>query len=153
MQRDVQRLIRRIAILAVLVTGTLIVSAERQSNTVLAVNYCNYCSSTHSQCYNYCQQDYNACVQNNGQNCNDNLYWCALQCDNSLTFCNTNCNTGGGGSGGPYPKGSCGSDCYEARGDCLLGDPAPEWIEDCLNNGGNRHTCCNEVFYDCMAGC
>lgn len=45
-----------------------------------------------------------------------------------------------------------GADCYDWRGECLFGDP-PEWIEDCLNNGGNRHSCCNEVFYDCMAGC
>lgn len=146
------RLLRRFAILAVLVIGTMIVVSERQANTVFAVNYCNYCNSTHSQCTNYCASDYNTCVQNNGGSvCNDNLYWCVLQCDNSKTFCDTNCNTGGGG-GGPYPKGSCGADCYDARGECLFGDP-PEWIEDCLTNGGNRHTCCNEVFYDCMAGC
>jgi len=153
MQRDVHRLLRRVAILALLVTGTVLVTAERQGNTVLAVNYCGYCSSFQIQCQSHCEANYNGCVQNNGPNCNDDLYHCELQCEDTYLFCTAFCDTGSGGSGGPYPKGTCGGDCYDFRGDCLLGDPPPYWIEDCLNNGGNRHTCCNEVFYDCMAGC
>lgn len=149
-----QRLLRRFAILAVLVMGTLLVTAERQSNTVLALDYCNYCSSFHSQCYSACQSDYNQCVQNfPASQCQDELFFCASACDANLSFCQTFCNTGGGGGGGPYPKGTCGGDCYDARGDCLFDDPPPYWIEDCLNEGGTRHTCCNTVFYDCMAGC
>ena len=153
MQRDVQRLLRRIAILALLVTCTVLATAERNSNTVLAVNYCNYCTQFHNQCYAGCQADYDECVWHYPQpQCSQALYECAMSCDNNLTFCQTFCNTGGGGGGGPYPKGTCGANCYDDRGECLFGDP-PEWIEDCLNNGGTRHTCCNEVFYDCMAGC
>ncbi len=152
MQNDVQRLLRRLAILAVLVTGTVLVTAERQS-TVLAANFCGYCSPFHSQCYGGCQATYNNCVLHYPQpQCEDALYSCALDCDDNQTFCQAFCNTGGGGGGGPYPKGSCGSDCYEARSDCLFGDP-PEWIEDCLNEGGSRHSCCSTVFYDCMLGC
>lgn len=153
MQREVLRLLRRIAILAVLITGAVVVTAERPTNTASAANFCQYCTGFHGQCYNYCQATYNNCVLHYPQpQCADALYFCALSCDNNLTFCQTFCNTGGGGGGGPWPKGSCGADCYDARADCLFGDP-PEWIEDCLNEGGNRHTCCNTVFYDCMAGC
>ena len=154
MQRDVQRLLRRIAILALLVTCTVLVTAERNSNTVFAANFCSYCSPFHSQCYSGCQATYNNCIQHYpASQCQDALYSCALNCDANQTFCQANCNSGGGGSGGPWPKGSCGADCYDQRADCLLADPAPEWIEDCLNEGGSRHTCCSTVFYDCMGGC
>lgn len=153
MQRDVQRLLRRIAILAVLVTCTVVMTAERRSNTVLAADFCQYCSPFHSQCYGGCQANYNQCVQHYpAPQCQDELYSCALNCDDNLTFCQAFCNTGGGGGGGPWPKGTCGANCYDDRADCLFGDP-PEWIEDCLNEGGSRHSCCSTVFYDCMAGC
>jgi hypothetical protein len=153
MKTEAGRLLRRIAILAVLVSCAVLVTSERHSNTVFAVNYCNYCSSFHSQCTGYCTSEYNACVLIYYEPlCADARTSCNEACNYNQSFCNTNCNTGGGG-GGPYPKGSCGGDCYDARGDCLFGPEPPEWIEDCLNGGGNRHTCCNEVFYDCMAGC
>ena len=156
MQRDVKRLLRRFAILALLVTCTVVVSAERQSSKVLAVDYCGYCYPFHTQCYGGCQATYDNCVLHYPQpQCSDELYSCALDCDDNLTFCLAFCDTGGGGGGGgsPGPKGPCGSACYAARVDCLMDDPAPEWIEDCLNEGGSRHTCCSTVFYDCMAGC
>ncbi len=154
MQKDVQRLLRRLAILAVLVTCAVVITAERQPNTVFAANYCQYCTSFHGGCYNYCQEVYDNCVLHYPQpQCSDDLYHCALECDSNLTFCQTFCDTGGGGGGGGGTKGPCGNACYAARADCLMDDPPPEWIEDCLNEGGNRHTCCNTVFYDCMAGC
>lgn len=153
MQRHGQRLLRRIAILAVLVTSVILITAERQTNTVLAVDYCGYCSSFNTQCENACTVDYNNCVSNGGFDCSSEYNHCQNECEANHLFCTTFCDTGGGGGGGPYPKGTCGADCYDDRGDCLLGDPPPYWIEDCLNNGGTRHTCCNEVFYDCMAGC
>lgn len=155
MQRDVNRLIRRIAILALLVTCAVVVSAERQSSQVAAADYCGYCSPFQSQCNSGCEADFENCVLHYSFSyCDSERYSCRNNCDDNYNFCLAFCNTGGGGGGGgPWPKGSCGADCYDARIDCLMDDPPPYWIEDCLNEGGSRHTCCSTVFYDCMAGC
>jgi hypothetical protein len=154
MRRDVFRLVRRLAILITFGGCVIVATSSRVTNTVTALDWCQYCDSSHGYCTQWCAEEYDWCRDHTPWvDCTNQLYWCVWSCDQQKTFCQQNCSTGNPpGGGGGHTKSQCEVGCYAARNSCIGNQGIPD-VEDCINGGGNVPVCCNQAFFDCIAGC
>lgn len=155
MKKDILRLCRRIAILAVLSSSTAILTSPPMTSRVFADNLCGYCQPYYNYSVQRCNDSWFECLNDNPgySNCFDLYESCLTSAQAYNTSCLASCETTP-----PHPpplgrtKSPCQQACYAWVDDCMESGGVPD-VEDCIDSGGSAPYCCVQTFHDCMDGC